>query len=145
MHDKEHRERLQKHLSLLRGCAGWTSETFAKKLEISRATVSTLEKKGHVLTMMQHLAIHKLFEDEILRAPDETHMLASVLEVIVDRPNEFTKEERLEVLKEAHLMAPTVLKIPSERKSMNHAWKALVVASGVVVTVALSALIEKNS
>lgn len=145
LYEKSQRDRLQKHLSLLRSCAGWTAEVFAKKLEISRATVSTLEKEGHALTMMQYLAIHKLFEDEIAHSSGETEMLASVLEVIVDNPAQYTADERHEVLAKAKLMAPTVLKLPSERKSMNNAWKALVVASGVIATVALSSLLEKKN
>lgn len=139
------KDRLQRHLGLLRGCAGWTAEIFANKLEVSRATVSTLERDGHELTMMQYLAIRKLYEDEIARSADDTNMLASVLKVVIDNPDDYTEEEIKEVLDKARLMAPTIIRVPSERKSMNNAWKALLTASGVIATAALVAVVFGKS
>lgn len=145
MGDTSSRARLQKHLSLLRCCAGWTAEVFAKKLEISRATVSTLEKPGHELTMIQYLAIHKLFEDEIRNAPEETCMLEAVLETIVDSPEKYSAEERREVLERARLMAPTILKVPSERKTMSAAWAGVLIASGIALSATLLRIVGKRN
>lgn len=139
-------KRLQKHLYLIRSCAGWTAETLGNKLGVSRQTISAFEKEGNELSVMQYLAIRKLFEDEIAAAPDDTEMLSQVIEMLIDHPDNYTPEERSTVISNAMLMAPSILKKPSERKTISVAWKAILAASGVVVSLALIAfLVNKDS
>ena len=95
--------------------------------------------------MIQYLAIHKLFEDEIRHAPEETCMLEAVLETIVDSPEKYSVEERREVLERARLMAPTILKVPSERKTMSTAWAGVLVASGIALSATLLKILGKRN
>ena len=136
------RIRLQRHLSLIRYCAGWTAETFGNKLGVSRQTISTFEKEGNELTMMQYLAIRKVLDDEFAKPSDKTEMLPLVLEVLVDNPEKYTSEEREEILSKANLMVPAIMKKPFERKTVSAAWKAVLVAGGVIVTAALLACLK---
>ncbi len=137
-------KRLQKHLYLIRSCAGWTAETLGKKLGVSRQTISSFEKEGNELSIIQYLAIRKLFEDEIAASPDDTEMLSQVIEMLVDHPDNYTPEERSAVISNAMLMAPSILKKPSERRTISVAWKAILAASGVVVSLALIAFLAKK-
>ena len=131
-------DRLQQYLSLLRNCAGWTAEAFGKKLGVSRQTISTFEREGSHLSTMQYLAIRKVFDDEILNNPQDTDMLAQLIEMLVDHPDKYDDKERQEAVAKSKLMAPSIMKDPSERKAISTAWKAILLASGIVISTAFT-------
>lgn len=125
---------LQDNLALIRGCAGWTAETLAKKLGVKRQTVSTIER-GHEhyeMTRMQYLAIRKVLDDEIAASKNETKMLYFVLDALVDHPDSYTKAEKSLICAEAKRLAPSIIKEPETRKDATKAWKAILAASGIV-------------
>lgn len=122
------RNRLQENLVLLRMCAGFTSQDFADRLGISRQTVSAFERRGSRLSQMQYLAIRQIFEQE-KRGND---MLASVLDALVDHPESYTESERREIVKNARLIVPSIMKKPEEKKTVSTAWKAILIAAGIV-------------
>ena len=135
--------RLHRHLPLIRCCAGWTAAALAEKLGIKRQTISTIEQgeERYKMTRMQYLAIRKVLDDEIASSKDDTQMLGAVLDALVDHPDSYTAEERTEILEKAKLLAPTIVKNPSERKNASNAWKALLAASGIVASAALIAIL----
>ena len=134
-------DRLQKNLSLLRTCAGWTSQDLANKLGVSRQTISTFERKGTKLTTMQFRAIRDVFHEEIAESSDNGGMLPLVFEALVEDPDKYGEEKCQEILAKAELMAPSVMKKPDERKAVTAAWAALLAASGIV---AASAAVVAN-
>lgn len=138
--------RLQRHLPLIRCCAGWTATALAEKLGVKRQTVSTIEQgeERYKMTRMQYLAIRKVLDDEIASSKDDTQMLGVVLDALVDHPDAYTAEERTEILEKAKLLAPTIVKNPSERKNASNAWKALLAASGIVASAALIAILGRK-
>lgn len=138
--------RLQRHLALIRSCAGWTAATLGEKLGVKRQTISTLEQgeTKYKMTRMQYLAIRKVLDDEMASSSDDTQMLHFVIDALVDHPENYTLEERNEILSKAKLLAPSIIKAPSQRKTASNAWKAILAASGVVVSVALVAFIGKK-
>ena len=102
-------ERMQQYLPLLRTCAGWTAKDLADQLEVSRQSISAWEnydyknKKGVKLSKIQYLAIKKLLEDEIDKdTADENsekkHILGTLLEVLIDHPDNYTTDDRKAVL-----------------------------------------------
>lgn len=98
------------------------------------------------MTQLQYLAIRKVLDDEITTSKDDTQILYSVIDALVDHPNSYTLDERNEILSKAKLLAPSIIKQPTERKSASNAWKAILAASGVVVSAALIAIIgHKNN
>ena len=123
------RDRLQENLVLLRMCAGFTSQDFAGRLGVSRQTVSAFERHGSRLSQMQYLAIRQVFEQE--RRGNE--MLSSVLDAVVDHPEAYTEPERREIIKNARLIAPSIMKKPEEKKTISTAWKAILVAAGIAL------------
>lgn len=135
--------RLQEHLALVRGCAGWTAANLAEKLGVKRQTISTIEQgeKKYKMTRMQYLAIRKVIDDEISASGDDTQMLFYVVDALVDYPEKYTDDERAEILSKAKLLAPSIIKQPSERGQASSAWKSILVASGVVVSAALIAIL----
>lgn len=138
--------RLQRHLPLIRSCAGWTAAALGEKLGVKRQTISTIEQgeDKYKMTRMQYLAIRKVIDDEIASSGDDTQMLYYVVDALVDHPENYTSDERTEILSKAKLLAPSIVKQPSERASASGAWKAILAASGVVVSTALIAILGHN-
>lgn len=138
--------RLQRHLPLIRSCAGWTAAALGEKLGVKRQTISTIEQgeDKYKMTRMQYLAIRKVIDDEIASSGDDTQMLYYVVDALVDHPESYTSDERTEILSKARLLAPSIIKQPSERASASGAWKAILAASGVVVSAALIAILGHN-
>ena len=126
------RERLQENLVLLRNCAGWTASDFGRKLGVSRQTVSTFEKNGNRLSVMQYLAIHKVFDDEIgcTEDPDDC-ILGILMDSLVDHPERYPQGVRDEIRVNASLFAPSIMKKPQDRGKISRAWAVLLDDSGI--------------
>ena len=150
--------RLQRHLPLFRACAGWTAKDLADQLEVSRQSVSAWEnykgsadKKGVKLSKAYYLAIRQLLETAVtVDVDDETalkkkHILGTMLEVLVDHPDQYTSDDVNAVLKEAELMAPSIMKQPEQRKSVSKVWPALVAGCGIVLSAALIAVLGRDN
>ena len=138
--------RLQQHLPLIRSCAGWTAAVLGEKLGVKRQTISTIEQgeEKYKMTRMQYLAIRKVLDDEIAASKDETQMLYIVLDALVDHPEKYTDDERTEILGNAKLLAPAIIKTPSERKAASKKWLAILGASGVIASAALIAILGRG-
>ena len=149
-------ERIQQYLPLLRTCAGWTAKDLADQLEVSRQSISAWEnydlknKKGVKLSRIQYLAIKKLLEDEIAKDitdeySEKKHILGTLLEVLIDHPDDYTTDDRNAVLEKAKLIAPSILKKPEERKSISGVWPMLFIGCGVALSAAIIAIIGLNN
>lgn len=138
--------RLQRHLPLIRSCAGWTAAALGEKLGVKRQTISTIEQgeDKYKMTRMQYLAIRKVLDDEIAGSKDDTQMLHIILDALVDHPEKYTADEKTEILGNAKLLAPAIIKSPSDRKTASNKWKAILVASGVIASAALIAILGRD-
>ena len=138
--------RLQRHLPLIRSCAGWTAAALGEKLGVKRQTISTIEQgeEKYKMTRMQYLAIRKVLDDEIETSSNDTQMLSAVIDALVDHPENYTDDERTEILSKANLLAPSIVKHPGERGSASNAWETILIASGVAVSAALIAILGHN-
>ena len=63
---------MQENLCDLRKIAGWTAETLAGKLGITKQTISNLENQKGKLSRIQYIAIRAVFECEIASNPNNT-------------------------------------------------------------------------
>ena len=63
---------MQDNLCDLRKIAGWTAETLAGKLGITKQTISNLENQKVKLSRIQYIAIRAVFECEIASNPSNT-------------------------------------------------------------------------
>lgn len=131
-------ERLQKHLALIRTCAGWSATELGDKLEVSRQMISNLENGRNTMTMMQYRAIRNVLTDEFEASPEDTQMLKDVIRVLVDEPESFTDEQRNQVLSDANLLAPSIVAKKTTRKKASSTWAAAlagVLVAGVAIGV----------
>ncbi len=148
--------RLQRHLPLFRACAGWTAKDLADRLEVSRQSISAWEnynstnKKGVKLSKAYYLAIRQLLETAVSSdVSDEKnrkkkHILGTMLEVLVDHPDSYTCEDINAVLREAELMAPSIMKQPDQRKSVSKIWPALIAGCGIAISATLIAVLSHD-
>lgn len=149
-------ELLQQHLSIFRTCAGWTAQELADMLEVSRQTISAWENyneqnnKGVKLSAGYYLAIRKLLDDEIekdicqVSTDRKQHILGTLLEILVDNPNEYSKEDVEAVLKEAQLLAPSI-KHSESRKEVSKIWPYVIIGCGVAISATLYAIIKNKN
>ena len=131
---------------MIRSCAGWTAAALGEKLGVKRQTISTIEQgeDKYKMTRMQYLAIRKVLDDEIAGSKDDTQMLHIILDALVDHPEKYTADEKTEILGNAKLLAPAIIKTPSDRKTASNKWKAILVASGVIASAALIAILGRD-
>lgn len=146
--------RFQKYLPVFRACAGWTAQDLADLLDVSRQSVSAWEnysersnKKGVKLSKSHYLAIRYLLEYEVNSdlsegEKDPKHIISTMLEVLVDNPSRYTKEDAKAVLKQAEILAPSLLKNPDQRKNLSKLWPALLLGTGCVLSASLIAILE---
>lgn len=63
---------MQDNLCELRKISGWTAETLARKLGITKQTISNLENQKVKLSRVQYIAIRSVFECEVAMHRDNT-------------------------------------------------------------------------
>ena len=129
-------ERLQDNLLLLRRAVGWTAEELGERIGVTRQTINNLEGKRSKLTKTQYIAIRAVFEAEIAKAPEETEMLACLLEVFVDDPDKYNDDNKEELLAKANMLTPSILAGTTSRKDVS---KELMGVAGTLGIVAIMA------
>lgn len=115
-------KRLQKNFSLIRRSVGWTAQEFADKIGVSKMTISNIETSRYPLTKLQYIAIRSVLDAEIARNKDETEMLATLLDMLVDHPENYEPEEKDELIQKAQLISPSILSGTATRKEASKEW-----------------------
>lgn len=117
---------LQKYLSIIRTCAGWSTTELGSKLGVTRQMISNLENGRNTMTIMQYRALRDTFSEEIRNSEknNDTQMLKDVLRVLVDDYDSFTDEQRNQVLSDANLLAPSIVSKKTTRKKASYVWVA---------------------
>lgn len=130
-------ERLQEHLLLIRRGLGWTAVEFGEKIGVTRQTINNLEandSRKAKLSKTQYLAIRKVIEDEFIASPDDMKMIQSLLEILVDHPDQYPEAERQNVVMKAGMIAPSILAKSSTRTAVSEEWITMI-SSGALGTV----------
>ncbi len=122
--------RMQENLLLLRRTVGWTAEEFGEKIGVTRQTINNIENGRNKLTKTQYIAMRSVLDAEMLQAPEDTEMLKVLLDVLVDHPEKYSKENRDELLSKANLMAPSILAGSTSREVVSKEWMR---AAGAIV------------
>ena len=69
------KQRLQKYLPQLRGCAGLSAEALGKKLGITKQAVNAMEKHlDKPLSKMQYICIRTVFDEECAKNPNNLNL-----------------------------------------------------------------------
>jgi transcriptional regulator with XRE-family HTH domain len=103
---KEQIDILQKHLSSIRKIAGWTLEELGEKIGVTKQTISNLENDKTKMTLTQYLAIMTILDYEIKDNKDNI-VLSHVVEILLNRNEEFSDEEFKEISKNVETIAAT--------------------------------------
>ena len=122
--------RMQENLLLIRRTVGWTAEEFGEKIGVTRQTINNIEIGRNKLTKTQYIAMRSVLDAEILQKPEETEMLKVLLDVLVDYPENYSEENRSELLAKANMMAPSILAGTTTRADVSKEW---IKAAGAVV------------
>jgi len=97
---------LQKNLSAIRKIAGWTAEQLGEKIGVTKQTISNLENGKTAMTLTQYIAIRSIIDFEI-QANNENTVLPQVVEVLLNRDDEYTEDERAKVSENVKTIAAT--------------------------------------
>jgi len=122
--------RMQKNLLLIRRTVGWTAEEFGEKIGVTRQTINNIESGRNKLTKTQYIAMRSVLDAEMAQSPDDTEMLKVLLDVLVDHPENYSDENRNELLAKANLMAPSILAGTTSRADVSKEWMK---AAGLIV------------
>ncbi len=137
--------RLGEVLGLARQSLGWSTEKLAEQIGVTRQTVNNLESGRGKLSKTQYMALRCLFDDEMESHPEETEMLATILEVFVDHPEKYDEDKRKQIRDSIALLAPGVDNDPKKRKEASRTWKAVLIGLGILFPVStLTAIAVDN-
>ena len=129
-------KRMQDNLLLIRRAVGWTAEEFGDQIGVTRQTINNIESGRNRLTKTQYIAMRSVLDVEMAKYPDETEMLKIILDVFVDHPDSYKKEDRENLMAKANLITPSILAGTATRKDVSKEWMKAVSALGEVVSIA---------
>ncbi len=97
---------MQKNLSAIRKIAGWTAEQLGEKIGVTKQTISNLENGKTPMTLTQYIAIRSVIDFEIQTNKENT-VLPEVIEVLLNRYEEYSDEEREQIFEKVKTVAAT--------------------------------------
>ncbi|MEK3865853.1 helix-turn-helix transcriptional regulator [Paenibacillus sp. FSL H7-0716] len=97
---------LQKNLSAIRKIAGWTSEQLGERIGVTKQTISNLENAKTPMTLTQYIAIRSIIDFE-MQTNKENTVLPQVVDVLLNREEEYTDEEREKISESVRTIAAT--------------------------------------
>ncbi len=97
---------LQKNLSAIRKIAGWTAEQLGERIGVTKQTISNLENGKTPMTLTQYIAIRSVIDFEIQTNKENT-VLPQVVELLLNRYEEYSDEEREELFEKVKTVAAT--------------------------------------
>lgn len=132
------RDRLQKYLPQLRGCAGLSAEALGQKLGITKQAVNAIEKRSNrPLTKMQYICIRAVFDEECSKNPDNIN-LRDCYDLVFSEPDFYKKN--IQKIEYAMHQAVEDTKI-QKRKNRAEAKKNTAIAAGTTLAGATTATI----
>ena len=112
--------RFQENMLLIRRAVGWTAEELGSRIGVTRQTINNLERNNREkfrLNKTQYIAIRSVLDAEITRYPDETEALVLILDMLIDHPDHYKKEEKIVLLEKANIISPSILTGTATRKA----------------------------
>ncbi len=125
--------RMQENLLLIRRAVGWTASRFGDKIGVTRQTINNIESGRCKLNKTQYIAMRSVLDAEINSSPNDTKMLQTLLDVLVDNPQNYSEEVREKVKEKANIMTPGILVGSVSREAVSNEWMN-VVASVLALT-----------
>lgn len=123
-------QRMQNNLLLIRRTIGWTAAEFGDQIGVTRQTINNIESGRNKLTKTQYIAMRSVIDAEIVKHPEETQMVKTLLDMLIDHPENYSKEDYNELIEKANLMSPSILAGTATRETVSKEWMK---AAGAVV------------
>jgi hypothetical protein len=79
---------------------------------------NNIESGRNKLTKTQYIAMKSVIEAEMAKHPDEIQMLRVLLDMLVDHPENYPKEDYESLLEKANMMSPSILAGTSTRENV---------------------------
>lgn len=136
-------QRMQDNLLLIRRSVGWTASEFGDQIGVTRQTINNIESGRNKLTKTQYIAMRSVIDAEIVRHPDETEMVKTLLNILVDHPEKYSEADYKELLEKANLISPSILAGTASRATVSKEWmkSASTIVGAAIVTLAGSPLV----
>ena len=122
-------QRMQNNLLLIRRTIGWTAAEFGDQIGVTRQTIN-IESGRNKLTKTQYIAMRSVIDAEIVKHPEETQMVKTLLDMLIDHPENYSKADYNELIEKANLMSPSILAGTATRETVSKEWMK---AAGAVV------------
>ena len=119
-------QRMQNNLLLI----GWTAAEFGDQIGVTRQTINNIESGRNKLTKTQYIAMRSVIDAEIVKHPEETQMVKTLLDMLIDHPENYSKADYNELIEKANLMSPSILAGTATRETVSKEWMK---AAGAVV------------
>lgn len=132
-------QRMQDNLLLIRRTIGWTAAEFGDQIGVTRQTINNIESGRNKLTKTQYIAMRSVIDAEIVKHPEETQMVKTLLNMLIDHPENYSKADYNELIEKANLMSPSILAGTATRETVSKEWMkaaGAIVASTVAVPLA---------
>jgi len=127
-------ERMGKYLKLIRSSAGWTAKDLGDRIGVTRQTINNIEAGRSKLTKTEYIAIRSVIDDEIGRfGPEETRMLIDLLDLLIDNPEKYDKEQKEKLLSYATTMEASITSGSAKRAEVSKRWNQIVEMLGYVL------------
>ena len=86
-------QRMQDNLLLIRRTIGWTAAEFGDQIGVTRQTINNIESGRNKLTKTQYIAMRSVIDAELVKHPEETQMVKTLLDMLVDHPENYSKTD----------------------------------------------------
>lgn len=126
-------QRMQDNLLLIRRTIGWTAEEFGNQIGVTRQTINNIESGRNKLTKTQYIAMRSVIDAELVKHPEETQMVKTLLDMLIDHPENYSKADYNELIEKANLMSPSILAGTATRETVSKEWMKAAGAIGAVV------------
>jgi DNA-binding XRE family transcriptional regulator len=101
--------RFQDNLATMRKLFGWTIDDLAKKIGVTKQTISNIENRKTELSRVQYIAMRTVFEAEArARTPEEQEFLIAIISRLVDSEDLDDSEEQQAAVNNAKLIASAI-------------------------------------
>ena len=126
-------QRMQDNLLLIRRAIGWTAAEIGDQIGVTRQTINNIESGRNKLTKTQYIAMRSVIDAEIVKHPEETEMVKTLLDMLVDHPENYSKADYNKLLEKANLMSPAILAGTATRETVSKEWMKTAGTVGAVV------------
>lgn len=77
--------------------------------------------------------MRSVIDAEIVKHPEETQMVETLLDMLIDHPENYSKADYNELIEKANLMSPSILAGTATRETVSKEWMKAAGAIGAVV------------